>query len=115
MPGPLITRKDIANGAVSAQQRNFAKFSGKARAARVFMYFKDNDVPVSMPHALGRTPSAWRVVSLSRDGVPGIVYAPVSYNTAGTSSKTSDQFNLGRNAIVLACSTDNTWAEVEIT
>jgi hypothetical protein len=100
---------------VSAQQRNFAKFSGKARAARVFFYFKTARLPVSMPHALGRTPNAWRVVNISTDGVPGVVFAPINYSVAGTTAQTSDQFNLGRNAIVLACATANTWAEVEIT
>lgn len=117
MPGPLLTRQDIANASISGQPRKFSKFGGKARAARVFFYFKTANVPESMPHALGRTPTSWRPVSVSRDitvGAPGVIYAPVAYNTAGTTDKTSDQFNLGRNALVLACETGATWAEIEI-
>ena len=111
---PLITRQDIANAAVSAQPRNFDSFGGKSRAARVFFYFKTADVPVGMPHALGRVPTAVRPVHLSRDGAPGQVYAPCRYDTGGTSSKTSSEYNMTRNYVVLACSTSNSWAEIEV-
>ena len=115
MPGgPLIQRQDIANGAVSAQPRNFDTFGGKQRAARVFFYFKTANVPVSMPHALGRKPSSFRPVHVSRDGTPGVIYAPVRYDTGGASSKTSSEFNMTRNYLVLACETPGTWAEIEV-
>jgi hypothetical protein len=115
LPGPLIQRQDISNGAVSAQPRDFSKFGGKSRAARVFFYFATALVPVGMPHALGRTPTSWRVVNISRDGTPGTVFAPTRYDTAGASTKTSDLYNFSKNHIVLACETANTWAEVEVT
>ena len=115
MPGPLIQRQDLANAAVSSQPRNFDSFGGKSRAARVFFYFKTADVPVGMPHALGRKPSSFRVVHISRDGAPGQVYAPCRYDTGGTSSKTSSEYNLTRNYVVLACTTANTWGEIELT
>lgn len=117
MPGPLITRQDIANGAVSAQPRKFSAIGGKSRAARVFFYFKTADIPVGMPHALGRTPDSWRIVTLARDaGVPGTVYSPTRFESPYVDSNPMPNiFNLGRNYIVLACSTANTWAEIEIT
>jgi hypothetical protein len=87
---------------------------GKSLSARVFFYWPTADVAVGMPHALGKTPTGWRVVSLSRDGAPGQVYAPVSYTTAGTSTKTDQVYNFSRNYVVLACTTANTWAEVEV-
>ncbi len=115
MPGPLISRQDIANGAVSAQPRNFDSFGGKSRAARVFFYFPTANLAVGMPHALGRTPNAVRVVHVSRDGVPGAVYAPVQGAGGGGSSKVDSQFTMSKNFVVLACETANTWAEVELT
>lgn len=80
----------------------------------MFFYFKTANVPEAMPHSLNRTPTSWTVASVSRDGAPGSIYAPVSYNTAGTTDKTDNLYNLGRNYIVLASSTANTWAEVLI-
>lgn len=110
----MVTRQDIANGAVSGQPRKFAKIGGKQRAARVFFYFPSADYPVSMPHSLGRTPTSWKVVNISRDGVPGTVYAPINFTTAGTSSKADSVNIFTRNFIVLRCSTANTWAEIEL-
>lgn len=81
----------------------------------MFFYFRTASVPVSMPHALGRKPNSFRVVHVSRDGVPGVIYAPVRYDTAGASSKTSSEYNMTRNYVVLACETAGTWAEVELT
>ena len=81
----------------------------------MFFYFKTADVPVGMPHALGRVPTGFKPVHLSRDGAPGVVYAPVKYDTGGTSSKTSSQFNFSRNYAVLACTTGGSGAEVELT
>lgn len=115
MPGPLITRQDIANGAVSSQPRNFDSFGGKARAARVFFYFPTANLATAMPHSLGRTPSSVRIVHVSRDGVPGSVYAPIQGAGGGASTKLSSQYTMSKNYIVLACETANTWAEVELT
>lgn len=85
------------------------------RAARVFFYFRTANIPVSMPHSFGKTPSSWRVVNVSRDGTPGVIYAPTQYDGAGAKTKTGHLYNLGRNYIVLACETANTWAEIELT
>lgn len=117
MPGPLITRQDIANGAVSAQPRKFDKVGGKSRAARVFFYFGTALLPVSMPHALGRTPESFKVVSISRDGTtgPGSVFKPINYDVTAASTEADTAFCFTRNYIVLACTTANTWAEIEIT
>ena len=110
---PLVTRQDIANGAVSRQPRQFDKFGGKSREARVFFYFKTADVPEAMPHSLGRTPTSFSVVSVSRDGAPGQVYMPVRYEAPYVAAnKTDSVYNFGRNYVVLACTTANTWAEV---
>lgn len=114
MPGPLITRKDIANGAVSSQPRVFDRIDGKSRAARVFFYFQTADIPEGMPHALGKTPTGFRVVSLSRQGTPGTVYAPTAAASPAAGSQTMQMYNFGRNYVVLACSTGATWAEVEV-
>ncbi len=114
MPAPLITRKDIANGAVSRQPRNFSSFGGKSREARVFFYFRTANLPETMPHSLGRTPTGYTPGPLTRDGAPGVVYSPVKYDLAGASDKTDAIYNLGRNYIVLACTTDNTWCEVTV-
>lgn len=116
MPGPLIQGPDIAHGAITAQPRVFGVANkSSARSARVFFYFRTADTAVAMPHSLGKTPSSWRVVNLSKDGTPGVVYAPVQGVTSGTKTKTGHLFCLGRNAIVLASSVANSWAEIEIT
>lgn len=119
MPGPLITRQDIANGAVSAQPRKFDKVGGKSRAARVFFYFRTAMMPTSMPHALGRTPESFRVVSISNDSAtgPGSVFKPINYEVplVGGKTEADTAFCFTRNYVVLACTTANTWAEVEIT
>ena len=117
MPNPQVTRKDIATRAVTPQRRVFDKITGAMREARVFFVFQTADRAVSMPHSLGRTPTQWRVVSLSKDNsgagtAPGVVYTPVVGDAATSSSETGDQYNLTRTHIVLACTTANTWAEV---
>ena len=114
MPGPLITRQDIANGAVSGQPRNFDSFGGKARAARVFFYFPTALRATAMPHSLGRTPSSWRVVHVSKDGTPGAIFSPVQGTSGGANTKLSSQYTMSKNFIVLACETANTWAEIEL-
>lgn len=115
MPGPLLTRQDIANGAISGQPRKFAKIGGKSRAARVFFYFPTADLSTAMPHALGRTPTGFRVVNISRDsvlGAPGTVYADGGSTATG---KTGDsQAAFSRNFIVLKCTTANAWSEIEL-
>lgn len=113
MPGVLLTRKDIGTAAVIPQRRKFDSVTGQVREARVFFSFSTADVGVSMPHSLGRAPTSFRVVRLSRDGVPGVVYAPIQ-NGGGTNATTDASFNFTKNYIVLACSTANTWAEVVI-
>lgn len=114
MPG-LISRQDISNAAVSPQPRLFSKFGGKMRTARVHFKFVTADLPVSMPHSLGRTPNSFRVVTLSRDGAPGQVYTPLSFETPWVDNTQTDSiYCFGRNYIVLACTTGATWAELEI-
>jgi hypothetical protein len=39
---------------------------GKSLSARVFFYWPTANVPVGMPHALGKKPSGWREVTKSR-------------------------------------------------
>ena len=116
MPGPQITRKDIATRAVTPQRRRFDKITGAMREARVHFVFQTANIGVSMPHALGRTPTQWRVATLSKDNsgagtAPGTVYTPV-IGAAADASDTGDQFNFTRTHIVLACTTANTWCEV---
>lgn len=115
MPNPLISRQDIANGSVSGQPRKFDSFGGKTRAARVHFIFPTANLAVGMPHALGRTPSAWRVVNIYRDGVPGAVYSPIQGAGGGGKSVTSGVFNMSRQFVILACETANTVAEIELT
>lgn len=115
MPGPLVTNSDIANGAITSQPRKFSANKSSMRSARMFFYFATANVPVAMPHSLRKTPSSWKLVSVSRDGSPGTVYAPTRYDTTGASTKSADVYSLGRNYMVLACTTANTWCEVEIT
>lgn len=114
MGSALITRKDIANSAVTSQPRKFDRISGKSSAARVFFSFSAANVAESMPHALGKTPSGFRVVSLTRAGAPGVVYAPSQGDGSKTNSTSSEVYCYGRNYIVLACTTANTFAEVEV-
>jgi len=117
MPGPLISRQDIADGSISSQPRKFSKLGGKMRAARVFFYFKNAGVAVGMPHALGRTPTAWRQVSVSRISgqIPGVVFARIQGTASGSKTESESVHTLGRNYVVLACETANTWAEIEVT
>ena len=113
MPGPLIAQRDIATAAVTPQKRVFDDITGKAREARVFFYFASTTEPVSMPHALGRTPTQWRLAKISREaGAPGTVYTPVSYGSAP--NPIDAIYSLTKNHIVLQCTTANTWAEVII-
>ena len=65
MPSPQVTQKQIATASVTPQPRIFDEIKGKAREARVFFYFLHANVPVSMPHALGRKPTSFRVVTSS--------------------------------------------------
>lgn len=100
---------------MSVQPRKFAKFGGKLRAARVFFYFPTANLATSMPHSLGRTPTGWKPVNISRDsviGAPGIVYADGGSTAAGGTG--DNQLAYTRNYIVLKCTTANTWAEVEV-
>lgn len=46
---------------------------------------------------------------------PGIVYSPMQATGGGANSKTSSQYTMSRNFIVLACTTADTYAEIEIT
>lgn len=107
---PLITRQDIANGAVSAQPRQFSKIAAKQRAARVFFYWPENTlVPgtcykVAMPHALGRVPQSFRIVMLN---------TALSTTAPVITASTPPEFSI--NYIALQCTTPNTWAEIEVT
>lgn len=113
---PLVTSKDIADGAVTAQPRKFSANKSAMRSARMFFYFRTADIAVGMPHPLGKNPTSWRVVSISRaGGAPGVVYAPIQGNGAGTKTTSQGIHTLGRNYLVLACSTANTYAEIELT
>lgn len=112
MPNVQITQRDLATGSVSQQRRDFNRVTGKSREARVFFLFATANVPEAMPHALGRIPTGFKVVSVSAaSGAPGVVYAPIT-GGGGAGSETDASFNFTRNYITLACSTADTWAEV---
>ena len=84
MPGVLITRKEISTGAVSFQKRKFGRPLGKAREARVHFAFTSANVPVSMPHYLGKRPSRFTIVAkglASGAGSPSIYNDPVFWAT----------------------------------
>ena len=106
MPGRLITSKKIKAGSVSHIGRTFDKRDAKAKEARIHFYFPTastagNPAPVSRPHALGKVPTAYTVVSKRRDpaaGPPGTIF---------------DVFPFASRAyITLQCSTAETWAEI---
>jgi len=104
VPGPLVTRGDLDTRSVSFQKRRFGTPSGKAIEARVFFSFTSADVPVSMPHGLGKKPSSFTVV--------------VSGNAAGTGSPTiytkDPSFWATNNVVVLSSDLANSWCEVTI-
>lgn len=110
--GPLITQKDLNTGCVTFPKRKFDAVTGKAKQARVFFSFTSANVPVSMPHALGRVPTSFSVVASG--GVdtaggatltaPGVVYS--------ASAMPGQALTASRNVISLACSVAHSWAEV---
>lgn len=99
---PLITRRDISTGAVSFQKRKFGRPLGKAREARIHFAFTTADVPVSMPHFLGKRPSTYTVVGRgvsTGDAEPGIYTPdPVYWATV--------------NVVALVSDVSGSWAEV---
>lgn len=104
MPGPLITNKEIASGAVSFQRRKFDERTSKSQEARVFFSFPDANLGVPMPHALGKIPSGFTVIA---SGISTGAGAPKIYTTDPIYWATK-QF------IVLKSDTANSWAEVII-
>ena len=114
MPGPLITARDLGTASVTFQKRKFDTVTGKARQARVFFSFRSANVPVSMPHALGRVPVSFTVVASGGVDVagaatltaPGIVYS--------ASAMPGQALSASKNVIALACSVALSWCEVII-
>lgn len=102
MPGPIIGAKDLATAAVTFQPARYDQVVGKAREVRCFAVFPAANAPVAVPHALGRVPTRFSVVSMGRGtgGAPGTVYVddlPLAFS---------------RYTVVLKCSTANTWADI---
>lgn len=106
MPGPLISRQDIANGAVSGQPRKFSKFGGKQRASRVFFYFRTANQPTSMPHALARTPDGFRVVRISAPA--SIVVDCVTTNLSATVTSTNGFGGIGEGPVYVGAAISGT-------
>lgn len=102
MPGPLISRRDIATGAVSFTKRRFTNPTGKAKQARVFFSWASAAETVSMPHGLGVKPTSFTVVN---SGLSTGAGAPTVYVA-------DPVFWASKNVVALASSTANSWAEV---
>jgi hypothetical protein len=104
MPGLYITAKELATGAVTFNKPKYDQVTGKVREALAFFTFGGStNVLTSAPHALGRVPTAFSVVTIGRNGgSPGVVYAddlPLA----------ADKFN-----IALKCTSTNTFAVVSV-
>jgi hypothetical protein len=103
VPGVQITAKELATGAVTANKAKYDEVTGKLREARMVCPFPAANVPTAFPHALGRIPTGFTVVALGRNGgAPGTVYTddlPLAFS---------------KYAVVLKCSTANTWADIKI-
>lgn len=104
MPGPLITRDELAPRAVSFQARRFGFPNAKAREARVHFTWASAAEVVSMPHGLSAKPDSFTVVASgdSTGASAPKVYAPDPVYWAS------------KNYIALASDTANSWAEVII-
>jgi len=98
-----ITAKELATGAVTFNKPKYDQVTGKAREALAFFTFNTANALTAAPHALGRVPTQWSLVSIGRSaGAPGILYSddlPLQ----------ADKFN-----IALKCSTATTWAIVSV-
>lgn len=105
MPGPLVTAKEIAAGAVTPQKRDFDTRLGKIREVRVFYSFTTAGVDVSMPHALGRRPTTFSVVASG--ATSGGAYA-----APGKIYMRDPSFWATKNVATLVSDTAASWAEV---
>jgi len=104
MPGPSVTRDDIATRSVSFQKRRFGFPNGKAIEARVFFAWSSANEAAGMPHGLGTKPTTFTVVA---SGVTAGNSAPKVYAP-------DPVYWAGKNYITLASDTANSWAEVVI-
>jgi hypothetical protein len=94
----------LATGAVSFQRRKFGRPLGKAREARVFFSFTTLNVPVTVPHGLGKRPSTYTVVA---KGISTGAGSPSIYTVDPVFWSTST-------VIQLASSVSLSWAEVVV-
>jgi hypothetical protein len=104
----LITSKRILRGSVSNAKRVYDKRTAKSQEAMVRVYFPEatiaglpNRKPVTVNHALGKTPVQADVVSIERDpaaGPPGQVYKVYPWATSTRAT--------------FFCTTANTWADI---
>lgn len=98
-----ITAKELATGAVTFNKPKYDEVTGKAREALAFFTFNTANQLTAAPHALGRVPTQWTLVSVGRNGgAPGTIYA-------GDLPLTADKFN-----IALFSSQPATWAIVSV-
>ena len=112
MPGPLITQKDVGTAAISFPKRKFAEPTAKTKQVRVFYSFRTANVPVSMPHGLGKGPTNFTVVARGAVDVagaaawtaPGVIYS--------ASAMPGQALNASKNVLVLASTVALSWAEV---
>jgi hypothetical protein len=103
MPGLYITAKELATGAVTFNKPKYDQVTGKAREALVFFTFNGANALTAAPHALGRVPTSFSLVTIGRNGgSPGQVYTDDLPLIA-------DKFN-----IALKCTTTNTFAVVSV-
>lgn len=101
-------RKRLRTGSVSFNPGIFDRRSSKAIEARVSIYFATASTagapaPMTVPHALGKSPVTYEVVRLRRDpalGPPGTVFDMPPWG--------NDHY------ITLLCSTDATTADIII-
>lgn len=104
MPGPSVTRDDIATRAISFQKRRFGFPNAKAAEARVFFSWQAANEAQGMPHGLSTKPTTFTVVA---SGVAAGNSAPKVYAP-------DPVYWAGKNYITLASDTANSWAEVVI-
>lgn len=88
---------------MSFQKRRFGRPTGKAKEARVHFAFTTANVPVSMPHGLGKRPSTFTIVA---KGIASGAGAPTIYNTP--------VFWATSSVVALSSNTAASWCEIII-
>jgi hypothetical protein len=100
---PLISSKDIDQGAISALGRSFGMSNSKSREAKISVSFRAVNSPLPVYHGLGFVPTGFSVVTANAGtGVaPGKIYSDIPLQATAK-------------CVVLYCDTANTTAEVLI-